>query len=63
MKRGFMVLPNGQVVSGGAPKNIKNADRYAKAMMGKKIDAKKEMMRENKNREKLSADVVDMLSK
>lgn len=63
MKRGFMILPNGQVVSGSAPKNMKNADRYARAKMGKRIDATKKLMRENKRQEQLSSDVVEMLSK
>lgn len=63
MKRGYMVLPNGQLITGKAPKNMKNADRYARKMMGKKIDLNKTIMQENKHQEKLSPEVVDMLSK
>ena len=63
MSRGFMVLPNGQVVNGKAPKNMKNANRYAKAMMGKSLDATKKAMRENKHQEHLTPEVVEMLEK
>ena len=61
--RGMMILPNGQVVKGKAPKNIKNADRYTRKMMGKQIDFNKEIMRDNRHQEVSNPEVVETLNK
>ena len=61
--RGMMILPNGKMISGEAPKNMREANRYAKMKMSKNIESKKNLMRENKHQEILSEEVVETFNK